>query len=215
MASQFYGYPEPQCISGPRITPGRGASWDLAEATFLCVGDPTAAGGFSLNDPFPKAPNFFIDGPPEIESVASNAYTVRVTGKGYKAKRVYSYRQSYTAGEMSTDLTIPGVPYATFSEAWPEVDLMLNAEGFRQIIVGAQNIVGDVGQKVSAPQEGSFPPPPPNPYSSIAKPRLQYPWGWVLAKRDADPLVEGVYNASGPWLLTLDYVWRHKMVPAG
>lgn len=213
MASQFYGYTEPQCISGPRITPSQGPAWDRAEATFLCTGDRAAAGGFVRGTPFPGAPGFYLDGDPETEATANNAYLVRINGRGCAEPRVYSQRISYTASEVQANLEVGGVPFSTFQSAWPQVDLLLNQEGFRQIIVGATTILGDVGQRVAAPQDGAFPPAPPNPWTEIDSPRLNYPWGWILARRDAEPLIDGPYSAAGPWILTNDYVYRWKVVP--
>jgi len=215
MPANYFGYSDAQPVNGPRITPANGPQWDRAEVTLLCVGLIASAGGYSRGDAFPDVAGFVVDSDPQTEPAGSGSYLVTLSGRGViNGPRVYSGKDAFAASEQRTNITIGGTQYSPFEPAWPEVDLMLNSEGFRQVIVGAASMVGDVGQKVNAPQVGSFPTPPPNPWDTIANPKLNYPWGWVLARRSAEPLIDGAYTDAGPWLLTLDYVYRWKLTPS-
>ncbi len=212
--STFYAYPDPQCIRGPVITPSKGATWDTVEADFLCVGDQLTGGGFSSGDPFPGVPGFVVDSEPNTQPAAEGGYIATVSGRGVKKVRVYSQPISYADGEIVAELEVTGVPFDIFQAAWPEVDLMKNAAGFRQIVVGATGLPPQPGSKVTAPMVGPFPPAPANIFDRIESPRLQWPFGWVLSRVDAQPLVDGPFQQSGPWIVTADYIYRHKLVPS-
>lgn len=212
MGSISYGYSTPQCVEGPVITSGKGPSWDRAEATFLCPGNRALEGGFKEGQPFPDAPGFVIDTIASA-SAGTGKHEVRLSGIGVKKVRVYCARNSYTSSQVESNIEVGGVPYSLYNPAWPQVDLLLNGEGFRQIIVGATSILGDVGQKVAAPQVGGFPNVPQNPWTEIDEPTLNFPWGWVIARRDAEPLTDGPYSSGGPWILTTEYAFRWKLRP--
>ena len=216
MGSPYFGYTEPQPIEGPRRIPGEGPQWDRAEVSYLCTsqGGSSRQLNYARNDPFPGLLGFIIDGDPETEEVASNAYILRLRGRGVITPRVYSAAISYASSEQISEVTIAGKPFSRYQAAWPQADIMLNSEGFRQVIVGATSLQGKVGQKVGSPQVGNFPAAPPNPWGNIANPKIQVPAGWVLARRDAEPLIDGAFNSAGPWILTLDYVFRWEVVPS-
>lgn len=214
MPAQFWHRGQ-QLIDGPKPVTMDGPAWDRVEATYLCVGsNPSANGGFKHGDPFPGMANFWID---TIESTpcADGGYLCRVTGKGYKTKRVYTTPVTYAQSEQHGNVTIAGVP-GPVGGAWPVADLLLPQVGLRQVIVGAPNIshgLQNLGKAVNAPAEGSFPPAPASPFTSIANPVLHYPWGWVLARMEADSARPGNFAQSGPWLVIYEYVHRWKITP--
>lgn len=210
--SVFYANNQPEWVAGPTVTPAKGATWDTCEGTMLCTGNMFAA-PWSIGQAFPDVPNFVLDADPAVEPAANGGYLARLTGRGVRRKRIYSQVISFADSEVVANLEVGGVPYSNSNSAWPEVDLMMNSQGFRQIVVGATVLSGSVGQRVSAPMEGAFPPPPPQIFDFIGTPRLQWPFSYVLARRDAIPLVDGPYQQAGPWLVTCDYVWRWRLVP--
>jgi hypothetical protein len=214
MPAIFYGYSSPIAISGPRITPAFGPQWDRAEVTLLCTGDAKERGGYARNDPFPGVTGFYIDSDPATEPVANNKYTVSLSGRGAVKQRVYSGMDSVAQSEMHSNIVIGGTAYNAAAPAWPAADILLNSDSFRQTIVGATSLYGSVGSKYDSPAVGSFPPTPDNPFTDISEPRLNFPWGWVLVRRPAEPLLDGPFSSAGPWLVTYEYTYRHKYLPS-
>ncbi|MES2707120.1 MAG: hypothetical protein V4726_11020 [Verrucomicrobiota bacterium] len=217
-ASQFYSIAVPTAVQGPRVSDTDGPQWDRAEATYLCQGDVAARGGFTKNSEFPDCPGLIIT-EIETESVANNGYLVRLTGKGIRGggRRVYSSRQCFSGSELVNDLEIGGLPFQPFQKAWPAVDLVLTQTGFRQVIVGADTLLPQsmVGTAVGAPAVGNFPQAPDNPWTSVDKPLLHFPYGWVLMRIDSEPLKDGGYTDSGPWIAVYEYAFRWKITYGG
>jgi hypothetical protein len=205
MSAQFIGPSSDEVIDGPTITLADGPQWDRAEVTLLS--STPGAGHTHGGAHFCQG---YIVTDHTSQQLHDRRWQVRLGGKGFDRQRVYSKVISYADVQQVNDFKTPKFPGPGRSGSWPAASVFLNAMGFEQTIVGATQLGGTPGDAVGSPVVGSFPPIPPGLFDQIPVERAQlnFPAGWVLARQEADPLNDGAYSGSGPWILMVSYVYR-------